>query len=247
MFLRSPLVRLGATLAAAAIVWFASTELAWPVRLFTTFLVAVLPVLLLAQLSVAEAEDIPEQAPRSAVYLSSAAGIWLLAALAGAAVATSGFTRRLLGLVVPPAGPLLGWTAAAVLVGLALMAASRMLRVRESRLLMYLLPRTGRQKLAFVGLSLSAGVGEEFVFRSVLIPALSAASDSILLATVLSSGVFGLVHSYQHAGGVIRATLLGFVLAVPFVVSGSVLPSMIAHAVLDVVAGLWLADWLLRN
>lgn len=243
--MRSRAARWAAMLAAAVLVWIASGELGWPARALTTFLVAVLPVLLLVQADMAE--ELPDRVPRGAVYLSSAAAIWLLAAVAVVAAIASGFTPRLLGLLLPSPAALAGWTLGATAAGLLLMAAARALRVRESPLMEHLLPRSTGEKIAFVGLSFSAGIGEELVFRAFLIPAITAASGSTVLAIALSSGVFGMVHSYQLAGGVIRATLLGVLLALPFWATGSIVPSMIAHTALDVIAGLWLADWLLER
>ncbi|MFW6040079.1 MAG: CPBP family intramembrane glutamic endopeptidase [Gemmatimonadota bacterium] len=226
-------------------VWLAASELAWPARAFTTFLVAVLPPLLVAQVGIAD--EVPDRVPRRALYISSAVGIWLLAFLAVAAGLGGGFSTATLGLTAAAAGPLVAWSAGVTAAGLLLMAAGRVLRVRESRILTYLLPRTAGEKLGFAALSVSAGVGEELAFRGFLIPALDIATGSLAVAVLLSSAIFGLLHAYQRSAGVLRATLLGALLAAPFVATGSLLPSMIAHTALDLLAGLWLSDWLLRR
>ncbi|MEJ2677718.1 MAG: CPBP family intramembrane metalloprotease [Gemmatimonadota bacterium] len=159
----------------------------------------------------------------------------------------SGFTARLLGLVAQEPGRLLLVAVLTTAVGLGAMVAGRLLRLPETELLLFLLPRTRRERLLFVGVSLSAGIAEELVFRSFLIPALQAATDSLWLAVAFSSFAFGLIHSYQGTSGALRASCLGLLLAVPFVATGSVLPSMAAHAALDIIAGLWLGDWLVRR
>lgn len=238
-------MRIAVVVIAAAVVWLGAPELAWPARALTTFLLAVLPVLMVAQLDLAA--DVPAMVPRTSVYVSSAAAIWLLAALAVAASVSSGFTGRVLGLVALAPVRLAAWSVATILGGLGLLLLARTFRVRESPLLAYLLPRSASERAVFVLLALSAGIGEEFVFRSFLIPALAAASGSEWFAAVLSAGVFGMLHTYQGTTGVARAAALGLMLAVPFLLTGSVLPSIIAHAALDLLAGVWLADWLLRR
>jgi uncharacterized protein len=95
-----------------------------------------------------------------------------------------------------------------------------------------------------VGLSLSAGIAEEIVFRSFLIAALLYASGSMTVAVVVSIVIFAASHAYQGWTGVLRVGILGLVLTIPFLVTGSVYPSIIAHAALDILAGLVLADWL---
>lgn len=208
-------------------------------------LVAVLPPIMIAQVPLAEA--VPELLPRPAVYLSSALALWALTLLAALAVWASGFDARTLGLVVLPPGELAAWTLGITLTGLAVQVAGRVLRFRESPILLHLLPRTRKEKAAFGLLSLSAGIGEELVFRSFLIPTLTLASGSAGVALLVSSTLFGLLHAYQRVVGALRAAALGAVLGVPFLLCGSVLPSMLAHTALDLLAGLWLADWLTRR
>jgi membrane protease YdiL (CAAX protease family) len=58
--------------------------------------------------------------------------------------------------------------------------------------------------------------------------------------------VFGIMHAYQDVGGAARAAILGAVLAVPVVLTGSIVPAMVAHAAIDLTSGLLLARWLLR-
>ncbi|HKJ93075.1 MAG TPA: CPBP family intramembrane glutamic endopeptidase [Longimicrobiales bacterium] len=234
-----------AVIAGSVLVWLGSPELAWPARLMTMVLLVVMPGLLLVQGRMAD--RVPEGITRTRLYGSSVLTIWILVALVTAAAWGSGFTLRLLGLVVP-APPRLALVALlTTAVGAAAMIAGRLLRLPETVLLTFVLPRTRRERILFLGVALSAGVAEEFVFRSFLIPALQAATDNVWLAVALSSGAFGLIHSYQGMSGALRASLLGLLLAVPFIATGSVLPSMAAHTALDIIGGLWLGDWLIRH
>lgn len=230
---------------AAVAIWLASGELAWPARALLVFLLAVLPAVAVAQAEVVEGEV--AALPRVPVYLSSSATLWALAAVTLAGARAAGMGAADLGLVGLGVGEAVGWTVAAVAGAVGLAAAWRALRVRESPVLVLLLPRTPVEKALFVGVSLSAGVGEEVVFRGFLVPALAAATGYGWLAVALAAAVFGVVHAYQNPAGVVRAGLLGVLLTVPLLATESLVPSMLAHFLYDVLAGLWLAERLLRR
>lgn len=229
-------------LLAAGTAWVLLAPLAWPARAFTTFLLVPLPALLLLQARVAH--QVPDDSDRETVYLSSAFSIWVLAALAMLAARFGDLSRTDLRLDLPHPATLALASGLTILAGLAIMAAGRLLRLRESPLVHFLIPRSGQEKIAFVGLSFSAGIAEELVFRSFLIAALLRASGSLAVAATVSVVVFAAAHAYQGWSGTVRVALLGVILTIPFLVTGSVFPSIIAHTALDVLAGLVLADWL---
>ena len=222
--------------------WAVLQGLAWPARAFTTFLLVPLPALMLLQLRLVD--RLPDDDDREAVYLSSALTIWLLAGLAMLAARFSGFSRADLWLRSPGIGLLLGATAVTTAAGLALMALARLLRIRETPLIHFLLPRTASERIAFAGLSVSAGIAEELVFRAFLIAALLEAGASLGAAVGISIAVFAVAHAYQGLLGVARVALLGALLTAPLLLVESVYPAMLAHALLDLLAGLVLADWL---
>jgi membrane protease YdiL (CAAX protease family) len=228
------------TFASAGAAWFLS-PLPWPARAYTILLLVPLPALLILQARLAA--DLPEDAEREAVYLSSALTVWILAAMAMLVARVSDFGRTELRLVPLPTTTLLAATALTFLAGIAVMAAGRLLKAEETPLVHFLIPRSGSEKIAFTGLSFSAGIAEELVFRSFLIAALHRASGSLSLAVALSLVVFATTHAYQGWIGAIRVTILGLILTVPFLITGSVYPSILAHIGLDLVAGLVLADW----
>lgn len=220
-------------------------ELAWPVRLYAIFLLVPLPVILIAQARMSDA--IPEGVGREEVYVSSAVSVWILAAFAMLAARFGDLSRTDLRLTLPPTGTLLAAAALTVLAGLALMAAARALRMPETPLLEFLLPRTTSEKIAFAGLSISAGIAEELVYRSFLIAAILAAGGTMPTAVVVSIAAFAVAHAYQGVLGIVRVTILGAIVTAPYLITGSVYPSMIAHAALDLIAGLVLGKWLLES
>lgn len=211
--------------------------------LLVPLIVAVLPVLAIVQalaLRRVEIETLP-------VYASSAVSILLLAAVCTAA-GVWGRGWAAVGLTGMAWGPLAAWSLGLTLAGLGILVAFRLVAGRfgiaEHPFLRQLLPRTRREKLAFVGVSLSAGVGEELVFRGYAIGALSPFLG-VFGALALSTASFGVVHAYQGLVGFFRTAVLGGVLAWGYLATGSIVPAMVAHALLDVLAGIVLAERLM--
>ena len=105
-----------------------------------------------------------------------------------------------------------------------------------------LLPHTGTELHLWIGASLSAAVGEEFVFRGYLIWAFQPLLG-LWGAAGLSVVAFALAHAYQGARGML-ITGIGAILFVGVVlVLDSLWPAIVLHAILDVGHGLlgWLA------
>lgn len=238
-------IRLATLTLATLLMWAVLSALPWPARALTSLLLVPLPALMLAQLRLLS--DTPPDLPRMSVYSSSAATLWLLAAIAYVAARWSGFTPRLMGLFALPPVPLAAWTLAGIAGLLVLLILSRVLNLPETNLLAQLIPRSTGEKVSFAAVSITAGVAEELVFRGFLIPALAVVTGSVWPAAIVSSAVFGLLHTYQGLIGSARAAVMGVGLATPYLVSGSLLPSMAAHAIFNIVAGVWLADWFLRR
>ena len=228
-----------ATVAALAL-WIATARLPWPARAFTVFLAVPLPVIAVLQLRALAGMPV-EQLPRLPLYISSALTLWLLATIALMAAQYSHFTPELIGLRPVRTDLLVAW----VVVGMGsaglLAALGKVLDIRESPILLHLLPVTIRERIAFIGLSVSAGICEEIVFRGFLIAALLPVLGNVLLAVLVSAFLFGVLHAYQGVTGVARAALLGAALSLSFVYSGSIYPAMVAHTGIDIVGGLWLA------
>jgi membrane protease YdiL (CAAX protease family) len=225
---------------AAAALWFATVRLPLPARAFTIFLAVPLPIIAVLQLRSLAGLTL-EELPRIPVYLSSALTLWALAIAAILAAQYSGFTPALIGLRTLRPDIFVAWVIVGIGSAALLAAAGKLLGVSESPLLLHLLPDTAGERSAFVGLSLSAGICEEIVFRGFLLAALLPVLGNTLGAVLVSSFLFGVLHAYQSIFGVVRATLLGCALALPFVLAGSIYPAMFAHALIDVVGGLWLA------
>ncbi|MYG82207.1 MAG: CPBP family intramembrane metalloprotease, partial [Gemmatimonadetes bacterium] len=134
--------------------------------------------------------------------------------------------------------------------GLAISYAFRALGARlgwkETELVHAVMPVTRGEKWLFVVLCLAAGVSEEIVFRGFVPLFVLPWFGHYMLAALPVSLVFGILHAYQGAHGVARTSLLGLLLAAGAAMTGSLLPSMLAHAALNLLIGLVLGDSLLN-
>lgn len=206
-------------------------------------LLAVVPVFAIAQVPLARDLTI-ERLP---AYWSSIATLWILGTACWL-VGTRDGGAAAVGLVGLSTGPLLAWTFGLALAGLLLIgifhAIARRVGLADSRLLSQLLPRTRRERRVFAILSVAAGSGEELAYRGYAIPVLTPLLG-VVGAAVLSTAVFGVMHAYQGALGIVRTSLMGGVLAWGFLASGSLWPAILAHILIDLVAGIALGEKLL--
>lgn len=242
---RATLILFGGAVLTGALVPFlvAVASMPWLDAALIGLLLVLVPALSVGQLPVADESELR----RIPAYVASAATIGLLAGLCWLVGTRSGGVAAL-GLVPVPLTTLVGWTLLLGGLGLAIEIVFRQLgivfRWSESPFLKALLPRTAEERWAFAGLSMAAGFGEEIVYRGYAIPVLAGLVGTIG-AAVLTSAVFGVLHAYQGAVGIVRTGLLGGLLAWGFLATGSLWPAITAHAVIDVLAGLVLAKWLM--
>ena len=152
------------------------------------------------------------------------------------------------GLGTIAAAPLVLWALGLTVAGLATITLFREVATRigtpDTPLLRELLPRTGRERGVFALLSVSAGFGEELAYRGYAISAL-APITGVGGAAVVASVTFGVVHGYQGVLGMVRTGVMGGVLAWGFLASGSLWPGIVAHTLIDVLAGIVLGERLL--
>ncbi len=178
-----------------------------------------------------QVEDIAES--RLSIYVSAALSLVFLSGALFLFTLWRELPGDTLGWRVGPAGPAFGWAAAVALAGLAvvwvLAAVGRRFGLRESPVSFALMPRTGREVRGFLLLSAVAAVAEEYLFRGYIQGVLGAALGSTWAAVAVTSASFGVSHGYQRTIGVVRATLLGVLLALPVVWTGSLFPAIVAH------------------
>ncbi|WP_187264936.1 CPBP family intramembrane glutamic endopeptidase [Homoserinibacter sp. GY 40078] len=96
-----------------------------------------------------------------------------------------------------------------------------------------LLPRTRGELPYGTGLAVSAGVFEELMFRLALPALLFGLLGDGLLSFLLATLLFGALHLYQKAVGMIVATVLGAIFALLYIVSGTILLPIVVHVLVD--------------
>jgi membrane protease YdiL (CAAX protease family) len=102
--------------------------------------------------------------------------------------------------------------------------------------LAHVLPRNEVQFRNFAGLSITAGVVEEILYRGFSIWYLAQFMPT--WAAIIATAVFfGLGHSYQGKTGMLQTGLVGLAFGVFYVLTGSIWLPIIAHALLDILQG----------
>ncbi len=215
---------------------------------FTLVLVVGVPTL---SYSTSRSNEI-RKIPRLKLYASAVFSQWLMTAVGLGIVFLIARNVFTIGFASMPLRPALEWGAAfavAALLALILvtLCEGRGWLPRESDLVYLLIPETPREKLwAALILAPTAAFCEEFLFRGYLLTQLHAWLHSLLWAWVVSSVAFGLAHFYQGWSGMVRAGLLGALLAYSVVRWGTLYPAMLAHWIIDTVAFLWLGPWMIK-
>jgi len=210
--------------------------------LFILFLVVGVPAL---SFSTARDSQV-RQMPRLALYISAAISQWVLAGLGLLIFFLGSLSAFSIGLRTLTPLTALTWAGALVALSVAGIRLGLFLEGRgwwpaETELVRLLIPRT-RQEMFWSVLLLAptAAFCEEFLYRGFLLAQLTQWLRSGAWAWAISSLVFGLAHVYQGWSGIIRASLLGALLAYPVIHFGSLYPSMLAHGVIDALALAWL-------
>jgi uncharacterized protein len=101
-----------------------------------------------------------------------------------------------------------------------------------------LFPNKPLELAPFCALAVTAGVCEEFLYRGFAMATLRHAGIATWGVVVISSVLFGLAHTYQGKNGVLVTTLLGLVFGGARLAFESLIPVMVWHAVIDLVAGM---------
>ena len=194
----------------------------------------------LRQIEAGEAPD------RSKFYLQTLIVEWL--ALVGLAAIWFYYDRSIASLGFTEPGGLGFWIGAAVVALAAGFLAyswhstrsisdDERLKHRESLgYLVHFLPHTRGELRTFYGVSITAGIVEETIYRGFVLWYLTQLMP-IWPAVAVSSVFFGLAHGYQGASGAVRTGLAGFAFGALFVVTGSIWLPILGHVLLDALQG----------
>ena len=198
-------------------------------------LVAVLAGLPLMAWSAKRHLDGGMEFPRSAFYIQSALlQIFLLGWSSAVA-----FNEKL-DLFPRPAVTLadLGWAGLLLAIALGAMRLSWATADEATRRrLLMIVPSTPRERRWWIGVSAAAAMGEEMVFRGVVVILLSKLVGSWLAAAVITAIGFGLAHSVQGWLNSLHVALFGFAFHLLVFATGDLWMAIAVHFVYDVVAG----------
>jgi len=102
--------------------------------------------------------------------------------------------------------------------------------------LQFLFPRTRSELRGFYGLSVTAGIVEEALWRGFLFWYLGHFMP-LWAAAIVSAVGFGVAHAYQGPAAIPRIVLVGGAFAGLYLLTGSLLLPMILHALVDLLQG----------
>jgi membrane protease YdiL (CAAX protease family) len=188
------------------------------------------------------------------LYGTTIAFQWVLLGLVGWRALARGLTALQLGLGLRLSGELLFLSlAGAVLLGsfqwFNLRRVSRMAGPVPDfmrKLAERIMPNATVEFAPYSALAITAGVCEEFLYRGFAMAALSRAGMAPWASVVVTAILFGFAHTYQGKSGIVGTMLMGLVFGAFRVALQSLLPIMVWHAVVDLVAGVAGPRYLLR-
>lgn len=110
-----------------------------------------------------------------------------------------------------------------------------------------ILPQSRPELLPYLALALTAGLCEEFLYRGFAMAAFFHVGLPAWIVVLLSSLLFGMAHLYQGRNGLVGTFILGAVLAVSRIACHSIVPVIVWHAAVDIVAGIAGPKYLLHR
>ena len=197
------------------------------------------------------AQDALTTSQRLSLYASTIAFQWLLVAV----ILWRSFSRHLspneLGLVV--SGVWQTWSVALVVTGLLCMnqwaGVRKMARLPPSQrgflfqFTQKIMPQHPSEAFVFVALACTAGLSEEFVYRGFVFAVFSRAFAetpfAAFFAAAVSSAWFAMAHLYQGRRGIITTFVVGMLFSTVRIWSGNIVPAIVGHIGVDLVAGLY--------
>lgn len=151
-----------------------------------------------------------------------------------------------IALPITPTSSMEAWLAAGALLAVALAALVVGWRIsgeeRRERLRM-LVPFSRNEKLAWTGVSLTAGIAEEVIYRGVLFGLVFAWSGNFWIAAIAAAVLFAFAHLVQGWLAVLIVSVYGLLFQMLYIASGSLLTIILVHFIYDLVAGLAIARW----
>jgi membrane protease YdiL (CAAX protease family) len=196
-----------------------------------------------------------EPGERLSLYFSTIAFQWIAAAVAAWRAWAHGYTATQLGLTIPGRFKFVAIIAcgAIAIVTLQWLNLRRMgrsaspLRGPIQALAERILPQSPMELIPFLALALTAGICEEFLYRGFAMASISRAGLPSAVVILLSSVFFGLAHLYQGRAGFVSTMVLGILFGISRAALNSLLPVIVWHVGVDVVAGIAGPRYMVKN
>jgi uncharacterized protein len=201
------------------------------------------------------ARSIVDTKEKLVLYGSTIAFQWILMAAVVWRAIARGLTASDLGLARHPTAELLGTSVA----GAVVLGAFQWFNLRRigrmtgavpdfmRQLAQRILPGPPVELAPYFALAITAGICEEFLYRGFAMAALNQAGVGSSAVVAISSALFGLAHTYQGKSGVVGTTLMGLLFGAARVGSQSLVPVVVWHSVVDLVAGIAGPKYLLAS
>lgn len=217
----------------------------WDYAIILGFLAAALP--LMGKLRVERILRRPgiTQAERLRLYASTIAFQWLLVAVILWRTAAHAISIAALGLALPKPG-----LTVAVSIGLvALVLANQLVSLRFvgsrpeelhgklAQVALRIFPQDHIERLAFVGVVSTVAICEELIYRGFAQTLFAAVLHSGVAGVFISAVLFSFAHLYQGKRGLIATFIVGLVFSLARFSTGSLIPSVAGHFVVDLIAG----------
>jgi uncharacterized protein len=101
-----------------------------------------------------------------------------------------------------------------------------------------ILPVNSVELLLYCALAVTAGVCEEFLYRGFAMAALSHVGFPAWAVVILTAVLFGLAHAYQGRSGILGTFVMGILFGIVRLAYDTLIPVMVIHAIVDLVAGI---------
>jgi membrane protease YdiL (CAAX protease family) len=101
-----------------------------------------------------------------------------------------------------------------------------------------ILPANSVELLPYCALAMTAGVCEEFLYRGFAMAALSRVGFPAWSVVILTAVLFGLAHVYQGRSGILGTFVMGILFGGIRLAYDTLVPVMMVHIVVDLVAGI---------
>lgn len=226
---------------------FSSIAMHWDFALILLFLGVVIPWM--GRRRIRQLMKMPSttRLERISLYASTIAFQWVATCVILWRTASRGIHPVELGLAIPHAE--FTWTAAIVLSVLILVNQIVSLRRLEARpqelrgllphLALKVFPQDTVERLVFLALVSTVAVCEELIYRGFVQSVFQSwAGGTVIVGIIASALFFGLAHLYQAKRGTTSTVVIGVMFSAIRSWTGSLVPSVIAHFLADLVVGL---------